>query len=1216
MKRFGMIFLIMLVACSCLFAGDIKAVRFTVRVMGKHIETITVAAGTQVVIPDAVLTGDLHQFQKTYDSIRHTKIDVPDQVSGFEGDTLDISLNLSNFNTNEGFAPVLFHPCFFYAKISGPAGLSQGIRFDSKPLIFKFNFADQGFLDLLATCGIPTDPVPNLAFAKWYFGGELYYSDIVNTNRLYEFKTQITSIGLNCQIVGLWLEENPFIKGQVFARNSAGTSTPIAGATVQFFREGENTAEFTLNTTARGEYYQQVPKGWAGSVTAYKNGLNFEGVGDTTVTDIQRDQLISFESSVISIKGNVHDQDGSPLSNVKVRTQINENSIEVYTNSDGAYEFWVPYGWRGVKISDYPALFRATITPSLANHTFQPEKKEYNSPVYENENGVDFVGFRKPIVTVIVTDSSGNFYPGITIKENGYQVFGTTGNNGQVVKEKRWNWSGSLSVSMQDYLIAPSKHVLNGVKQDTVVTFYLTHQPWPVIDGYVLLPDSTPVPNLYLFFSSLSNSKSDDNGYFQKIVPYGWSGNITFNHPQYEYVTGAPSFAPVYQDTTLNYDIKLKNTFLVQVRLYDRYGRNYHIGGVQINFDTTVTRFTNSSGYCSQTLPRGWSGILQPLSDDYTFNPSEVMITDLNEEKYLYLTAYPVVEEKENYRLDGMITDSSQVPIPDVRVTMTCQSGSIHRTTNGSGEFTYEVNEDFRNIKLIPFKPGYSFEPLQAFWEQLYDDTTFQFCAIHHDFLTVNGKVTNINGMGMDSVAVKFVGNPLWSKTVLTDADGEYQVRAPYNWKGEVYAQKEGYLCNRTFMTQALKQDCIENFQLNYNPTISGLVTDNLGQVIQGVIVKWKRGGAETQVKTDSTGQYAFVVPYNSTGTLKLEASNWMFLPLSVTISGCKSNSVYDFTGTLLAPPVIAGYVIDQRGKGVPGVGIRFNSTEQDTTLFSDANGYYTYHCPTLVYNGRMSVGKPEYQFTVASKYWPNLKVNTLFGFTAKTDLGKSAGDFAVTTLDYPGGADRSIIMDHVFNGSHRLATWQDIVNYYQHDGDIPGLFNLLGNGGHGDQVFVSHQGQTAQGQGQYYVISNSQHQLPGGFTSIGMIDNHLFDLGITGTSRQILAVKTTYDPATGVEEQRALPQEYMLHQNYPNPFNPTTTICYEVPVSGEVSMDVYNIQGGLVKELFSKFIAAGTHIVQWDATDDSGIKMPTGLYLLRFKSGNYIEVKRMLLLK
>jgi hypothetical protein len=98
--------------------------------------------------------------------------------------------------------------------------------------------------------------------------------------------------------------------------------------------------------------------------------------------------------------------------------------------------------------------------------------------------------------------------------------------------------------------------------------------------------------------------------------------------------------------------------------------------------------------------------------------------------------------------------------------------------------------------------------------------------------------------------------------------------------------------------------------------------------------------------------------------------------------------------------------------------------------------------------------------------------------------------------------------------------------------------------------------------------------------------------------------------------ESSNVPTRYSLAQNYPNPFNPVTTIKYSLPERSRVILDVFNILGQKVLSLVDREEPAGTYTVTWDGSDAAGNSVATGVYLYRLRAGDYVETKKMLLLK
>ncbi len=107
-------------------------------------------------------------------------------------------------------------------------------------------------------------------------------------------------------------------------------------------------------------------------------------------------------------------------------------------------------------------------------------------------------------------------------------------------------------------------------------------------------------------------------------------------------------------------------------------------------------------------------------------------------------------------------------------------------------------------------------------------------------------------------------------------------------------------------------------------------------------------------------------------------------------------------------------------------------------------------------------------------------------------------------------------------------------------------------------------------------------------------------------------AFKLQFTPTTGIRNStKYISANFNLDQNYPDPFNPTTTISFSLPVNGFLSLKIYDVLGREVSTLVSEVLPAGSHSVQWNATN-----FPTGVYFYRLQAGTYSNTKKLLLLK
>ena len=103
------------------------------------------------------------------------------------------------------------------------------------------------------------------------------------------------------------------------------------------------------------------------------------------------------------------------------------------------------------------------------------------------------------------------------------------------------------------------------------------------------------------------------------------------------------------------------------------------------------------------------------------------------------------------------------------------------------------------------------------------------------------------------------------------------------------------------------------------------------------------------------------------------------------------------------------------------------------------------------------------------------------------------------------------------------------------------------------------------------------------------------------------------FGPITDVNDQtlQQAPTTYALDQNYPNPFNPSTKIRYQIPVVARVTLKLYDILGREVRTLMSQTLQAGSYATTFDATG-----LASGIYFYRLQAGEFVDSKRLVLLK
>ena len=102
-----------------------------------------------------------------------------------------------------------------------------------------------------------------------------------------------------------------------------------------------------------------------------------------------------------------------------------------------------------------------------------------------------------------------------------------------------------------------------------------------------------------------------------------------------------------------------------------------------------------------------------------------------------------------------------------------------------------------------------------------------------------------------------------------------------------------------------------------------------------------------------------------------------------------------------------------------------------------------------------------------------------------------------------------------------------------------------------------------------------------------------------------------------GVLDIQTTPTEFALLQNFPNPFNPETTIGYELAESADVTLQIYNVVGQVVRTLMaSESQSVGRYQVRWDGMDDRGMPVSSGIYFYQLSAGKFQDVRKLMLLK
>ncbi|MGB5873866.1 MAG: T9SS type A sorting domain-containing protein, partial [Bacteroidota bacterium] len=146
-------------------------------------------------------------------------------------------------------------------------------------------------------------------------------------------------------------------------------------------------------------------------------------------------------------------------------------------------------------------------------------------------------------------------------------------------------------------------------------------------------------------------------------------------------------------------------------------------------------------------------------------------------------------------------------------------------------------------------------------------------------------------------------------------------------------------------------------------------------------------------------------------------------------------------------------------------------------------------------------------------------------------------------------------------------------------------------------------------------ILLNQESRADGAFFGEDIVIGQNVSLRLASGFGALSKTNASGEPSASSAEG-SVPKTYVLSQNYPNPFNPSTQIRYGLPRASHVNLIVYNMLGQEVVRLVDDVQAEGYHVVQWNGTNDFGNTVSSGMYIFRLTAGDFVQTKKMMLLK
>jgi len=164
------------------------------------------------------------------------------------------------------------------------------------------------------------------------------------------------------------------------------------------------------------------------------------------------------------------------------------------------------------------------------------------------------------------------------------------------------------------------------------------------------------------------------------------------------------------------------------------------------------------------------------------------------------------------------------------------------------------------------------------------------------------------------------------------------------------------------------------------------------------------------------------------------------------------------------------------------------------------------------------------------------------------------------------------------------------------------GVLPLVRTNTTGDTLWTKDIGPAGQGtDGRSVIVSSDGSIVVAGYCN-----------AVSGGGKDFYVVKLSSETsAIQPNRQGVVPNSFALRAPYPNPFNPATTTAYDVPVQGNVKLNVYNIMGQELATLADGPASPGSYSVTWDARD-----LPSGIYFVRMEAGEFVQTRKVVLLK
>jgi hypothetical protein len=361
------------------------------------------------------------------------------------------------------------------------------------------------------------------------------------------------------------------------------------------------------------------------------------------------------------------------------------------------------------------------------------------------------------------------------------------------------------------------------------------------------------------------SSAADSNGYYSFTVLHGWSGTVTASKTGYTFSPASKDYVNVIVNQT-------DQNYTATPNIYTISG-NAGVAGATITY-TGGSTTANGNGDYFFTVTYGWSGSVTPSKTGYIFSPAS--------KDYANITAN---QNGQDYTVTlNTYTVSGNVGVAGA--TINYSGGST--TVDVNGDYSFMVSYGWSGT-VTPSKVGYTFSPVSKEYANVASDQAGQNYTTALNTYTVSGNA------GVAGATVAYTGG-----STTADTNGDYSFTVSYGWSGTVTPSKTGYIFSPSSKTYTdVSADQIQGFTATI---ITYTIFGSLGTNGAGAIVTYNSGS----ITANSSGDYAFSVPYNWSGTVTPSKTGVLFSPTSRDYSNVTSDQTNQNYQTALLPGAFA----------------------------------------------------------------------------------------------------------------------------------------------------------------------------------------------------------------------------------------------------------------------------------------------------------------------